>query len=211
MEKVLVIVLADKKSHTYKALNVIEEVVESSILGQEPTSVTKIDNYIVDLQFANDVNTINKLIHDSELNYFCIIPDNVFLSSFWLSDLVVAYNSVSLNSGVVGIINDFKDKEFSSVFCNYNDDFPSDVVLSDYIDGVMLFHRWAIDSIGYFDSSIKNYLKHFCIRLNIFGANNFYISDKTSIYFQEEVDETDIESALNSMMNNNCYIHFSTN
>lgn len=208
MEKVLLIIIGDKKSNSYLNLNICEEVLPSEMISGEDIVIKKIDNYIVDLVFADRcVSQINEAISKSELNYFCILPQNVFLSKNWLSSLISAHKTTNLNCGALGILSSFADKEFSSVFCNQNDDFPVDVIISKCINGVILFDRYAIECIGYFEQSIM-YLENFCIRLSLFGLTNFYLSNETSIVFKEEASQSGIDFIEESLKTKNLYLSF---
>ena len=210
MEKVLLIIIGDENSNSYKSLNIFKEVIKSEIIELPDTHILKVDRHIVDLKFAKNVSELNQIINLSELNYICVLPENVFLPNNWLTELIIAHKTTNVNCGVVGIISDFSNKEFSSVFCDQNDDFPIDIILSECIDGVMLFDRSAIDSIGYFDCENEYYLENYCLRLSLFGYTNFYLSDKCSIVFKEKISESQWNNMTLSLKNKNTYICFST-
>ena len=68
MDKVLLIIIGDENSNSYRSLNILKEVVKSEILESEDTTIFKVDSHIVDLKFAKNVNELNEIIHSSELN-----------------------------------------------------------------------------------------------------------------------------------------------
>jgi hypothetical protein len=215
MEAVLVIFVGDKDSITYKCLNILNIDIGTGILNEDATEQTVsrsyIGGYLCEIVFAKCVTSINLEISKSNLNYFCIIQDNTFLHDGWLQDLVVAYNEMPIKCGVASILSDFSNKEFTSLYSEETDSFNFDIIESDSISGVMLFDRNVIDCIGYFDLSIEAYLKHFSIRAGLFGLKNFYLSNKSCVFFDVKKDETSLLKSINEMKNTNLYIYFSTN
>ena len=113
MEKVLLIIIGDENSNSYKSLNIFKEVIKSEIIELPDTHILKVDRHIFDLKFAKNVSELNQIINSSELNYICVLPENVFLPNNWLTELIIAHKTTNVNCGVVGIISDFSNKEFS--------------------------------------------------------------------------------------------------
>jgi hypothetical protein len=243
MEKVEVIFIAEysifESYHTYKNLKVYKGKKQSEIEGEEDIEVTKIDSSEIDFtilnlqenqlepleDFAMGYNVINcdrksiakninRIISNSNNEYFCIIPTNIFFDIDWLLDLTI-YSNTILNAGICGVVNDFSNKEFSYALTS-DIDFSQIVIHSPTIEGVVFFNRNTIDNIGYLDEDERlcGYeLKQYCLRANYFGLNNFYLANQTTIFNPKLIIEPEyLNDSINNMRKSkNFYIHFSTN
>ena len=215
MEAVLVIFVGDKDSITYKCLNVLNIEFGTGVLNEDGTEQTVLKSYIggylCEIVFVKCVTSINLAISKSNLNYFCIVQDNTFLYDGWLQDLVVAYEETPVNCGVIGIVSEFSNKEFSSPYSQQMDSFDFDIIESDSIDGVMFFGKHVVDYIGYFYWSVEAYLKHYSIRASLSGLKNFYLPNKSCVFFDSKKDENSLLNSINEMKKTNFYIYFCTN
>jgi len=168
---------------------------------------------IINSNTKNVFSDINKLLHESSHDFYCIIPSSFFPEYNFLLDLIVSYCEIS-NSGVIGIVSELRNVEHSYALC-YEQDNKQVVMYSPIIKGLLFFSKYIIEAIGYFDSS-ENILgcemEQYCMRSHLLGYNNYYVDNSVALYPKMKIYEyAKLNESINKMKEaKNFYVHLST-
>lgn len=137
--------------------------------------------------------SLNQILSNVQSDYLCIIPSGLYLDRNWLIDLIYYYSNVK-KSGIIGIVNDFKQTQILPLPSSDSESFIHVVCPNDnLINGLTFFSLDTLFLLGGFDDSLNlknNEINQYCLRATAKGLNNYYIASQCCAYFKVD-DNTD--------------------
>jgi GT2 family glycosyltransferase len=137
------------------------------------------DTHIQEEQNIGVAKGYNKLLRLAQGDFICLPNTDILMSNNWLSDLI-RWNKKIENSGVVGI------------HCEGEEGYPLHVDgeliykrNNNTVDGVCLFKKKLLDSIGGFDETYGRYGMEdadFAVRAFLSGHINYYIPKQRGVH-----------------------------
>jgi len=143
----------------------------------------KTATYYTESKFElSNSESINILLKETETQFICILPNNVYCSENWLYDLL--YFSTYIEKSGLAAICSTLTKGYNTSFLSHDKNLVN-VLVNDYnrVSGIVLFSQSIVGQLGAFNTNLHGgyEIQEYADRAGKLGHYNYFIPEQNAI------------------------------